>query len=434
MQSTRKNRFLWYLYDFANSIALVGLLYYFGLWAVVERGGSQWMVGLPVSLATLALLIVMPRIARKVDMRGTHKQSMIWWSVCAAASLIVMALVGGKAPMWAVFILYFLFNFFFQAGYVFSSALLHTISDANNEAKISGTGQAWGQAGNLVGVAISFVTVSHFMVVSSDKLNIFFWSAIIFLALLIPVSRFRVNRVGSDRGMVDQTVTLRDSLVYHSPDATNAISLESEVSINRTLIAKLRAQPRIARFLFAYALYNDAVVTLALFISLYLKKVLYFTDGQIRIASVVLLVFTIIGGLSVARLVKSGRELKVISRFLIIWPITILLFALCSGLVPIYILIAVIGLAMSVIFAVSRAYYTIITPKDQQAEYFSVFVIFERVGAIVGPTLWSLVITVSLALGASELFAYRIAIVSVALVTAVGYFILRNLHIEKKSR
>ncbi len=289
-----------------------------------------------------------------------------------------------------------------------------------SEAKISGTGQAWGQAGNLMGVVISFVTASHFLVVSSDKLNIFFWSAIVFLALLIPVSRLRVG--GKSKG-VEETQTLRPSLNH---------AAESEVAIDKSLLRKLREQPRIARFLIAYALYNDAVVTLSLFIALYLKKVLSFTDGQIRIASVILLSFTIIGGLLVSRLVKSGRELKVISSFLIIWPIAIFLFAMFTGIVPVYILIGVIGLAMSVIFAVSRAYYTIITPKDKQAEYFSVFVIFERVGAITGPILWSLVLSVSVALGASDIVAYRIAIVSVALITMVGYFILRSLHIDTK--
>jgi UMF1 family MFS transporter len=423
-----KNRFLWYLYDFANSIALIGLLYYFGIWVVVERGGSQWMVGLPVSLATLALLIIMPKIARKVDANGTHKKNMIIWSVGAALTLLTLSLVGGFVSLGWIFFLYFLFNFFFQAGYIFSSSLLHTISDETNRSKISGTGQAWGQAGNLVGVIISFITVSHFMVGASDKLNVFFWSAIVFLLLLIPASRFRLKGTNDaeDEDMVYQTMTLRDSSLHqHDPNLSTEVAV-----VDKSLIKKLREQPRIARFLFAYALYSDAVVTLSLFIALYLKKVIGFTDGQIRIASVVLLVCTIIGGLLVSRLVSQGRELKVISRFLIAWPIVIFIFAFMSGHIPIYVLIAFIGFAMSVIFAVSRAYYAIITPKDKQAEYFSVFVIFERVGAIAGPILWSTVVSIAVWMGATESTAYRIAIVSVALITAIGYFILRSLHVE----
>ncbi len=408
MISERRNRLLWYLYDFANSVAHIGLLYYFGLWVVVERGGSQWMVGLPVSLATLALLIIMPKVARKVDANGMHKESMIVWSVGAALVLLVMSLIGGMVSLGWIFFLYFSFNFCFQSGYIFFSSLLHTISDEGNRSKISGTGQAWGQAGNLVGVIISFITVSHFMVGTSDKLNVFFWSAIVFLLLLIPVSRFRANR---------------------------NVALSAEVSaVDKSLVKKLRAQPRVARFLIAYALYSDAVVTLSLFVALYMKKVLGFTDGQIRMGSVVLLVCTVIGGLLVSRLVSRGRELRVISRFLIAWPIVIFLFAFMSGLVPVYLIIALIGLAMSVIFAVSRSYYTIITPPDKQAEYFSVFVIFERVGAIAGPILWSIVVSLAIWMGAAESTAYRIAIVSVALITAIGYFILRSLHIEETKK
>ncbi len=407
MISERRNRFYWYLYDFANSIALIGLLYYFGIWVVVERGGSQWMVGAPVSLATLALLFIMPPIARRVDTHGTHKRHMLVWSACASVALLILSLVGGFASHAWIFIVYFLFNVFFQAGYVFSSALLHTISDETNRSKISGRGQAWGQAGNLVGVLISFITIAHLMVVDSDKLNVFFWSAIIFLLLLIPISRFRVEKKNGS-----------------APALTPEIG-----AVDTSLFQKLRKEPRIARFLCAYALYSDAVVTLSLFIALYFKKVVGFTDGQIRAMSVVLLACTIIGGLLVAYLVKHGRELKVISKLLIIWPIVIFILAFLSHPAPIFVLVAVIGLAQSIIFAVSRSYYAIITPKEKQAEYFSVFVIFERVGAIAGPMLWSAVVSVAIWMGATESIAYRVAIVSVALVTAVGYFILKSLHV-----
>ncbi len=417
----KENRFLWYLYDFSNSIALVGLLYYFSLWVVVERGGSQWLVSLPVSFATLALLLIMPRIARRVDARGHHKQYMILFSMCAAGSLLLMSLVGAHIAFGWIFFIYFLFNLFFQAGYIFSSSLLHTVSDEHNRAKVSGTGQAWGQIGNLVGVMLSFITVSHFMVAESDKLNVFFWSSIVFLLLLIPVSRFRVPV----KNEVLQGVPTDSEVLAHLPNLT------AEVMIDKTLIQKLKAQPRVTRFLIAYALYSDAVVTLTLFIALYLKKVVNWSDGHIRIASVLVLVGSIAGGLLISLLVKKGKELKVVSKSLIVWPIVILLFAATSHMIAMYVLIALIGFLMSFIFAVSRAYYTLITPPDQQAEYFSVFVIFERVGAVFGPILWSAVVSLCVVFGMSELGAYRVAIVSVALITSIGYFILKKLHIEE---
>lgn len=133
-----------------------------------------------------------------------------------------------------------------------------------------------------------------------------------------------------------------------------------------------------------------------------------------------------IGGIVVAKYIKAGTEMRTLKILLWVWPIAIILFAGLSHVSIVYVLLVFIGLAMSTIFALSRAYYTYLIPKHEQAEFFSLFVVFERVGAMVGPVFWSLVISVSLWLGTSEVIAYKIAISSVACMTAIGYFFLRK--------
>ncbi len=418
--SSHTNRRLWYLYDFANSIILVGILYYFSLWAVAERGASQWIVSLPVSLATIVLLVFMPYVARKADKKNTHKGHMLLWSTFSGLCVLALSLFGDSMGFYTLFIVYFLFNIFFQSGYIFYSSLLHRISDSNNRSHVSGIGQAWGQAGNLAGVLLSFATLHYVMVATNNKLNVFFWSTIVFLLLLIPISKIRTGTSTKELAETESEIQITEA--------------ELDVQITKQevqgIIAKLKKHPQIARFLIAYALYSDAVLTITLFISLYLKKVVFFSDTQIKYASVILLVSTLVGGLLSSKIVrhKNRWELQTLLVLLCIWPIAICLFAFLSAPVAIYLLITVLGMTMSIIYAVSRSYFSMIIPRGEQAEFFSIFVVFERVGGIFGPILWSLVVsTVMFFMGQSaEGAAYRIAIVTVGLITAVGYFALRK--------
>lgn len=396
-----KNRYLWYTYDFVNSIALVGVLYYFGLWVVQDRGMSQWLVSLPVSLATLILLLLMPRVARKVDVNGTHVRHMLLWSFLACIALVILAIGGSGFGPILIFTLYCIFNFCFQAGYVFYSSLLHVVADSAHETKVSGMGQAWGQAGNLVGVLISFFTITTWMLMDNPKLNVFFWLAIIFSIGLTIVSRIKIKRE-----VIQQYVSTE------------------EVSLDKRLWHKLKQYPHIRKFLFAYALYSDAVVTLTLFVALYLKTVVDFSDLQIRISSLILLSATILGGVLVGRHIPPKQEFKIIKILLLVWPVTIVCFAFLKASIGIYLFLIVMGLVMSSIFALSRAYYAKLIPKHQHAEFFSAFVVFERIGAVFGPILWSGVVSIVLASGASEDIAYKSAIIVVGCLTAIGFILI----------
>jgi UMF1 family MFS transporter len=362
----------------------------------------------------------MPAIARKVDRKGTHVWHMIFWSALAALVLLTLSLTGAYVSATSIFILYFLFNVFFQAGYVFSSALLHVVSTSETRVQVSGIGQTWGQAGNLIGVIVSFFTVSHLLVAPTDKLNVFFWSAIVFMGILILVSRMRIDK-SLLRGSIDLDHANKDDEglgqdVFHAEVA----------SLDKKIWQKLKSKKKITFFLIAYALYSDAVVTLTLFVALYFKKVLLFTDTQIRISSLILLVSTMIGGIVVAKYIKAGSEVRMLKILLLVWPVAIILFAIISHISFIYVLLVCIGLAMSTIFALSRAYYTYLIPKHEQAEFFSLFVVFERVGAMVGPIFWSAIVSLSIWFGTTEIVAYKIAISSVACMTAVGYIFLRK--------
>lgn len=393
----RANRYLWYLYDFANSIALVGVMYYFGPW-IVGLGYSQWLVSLPISLTTIAVLLVMPSVARRVDVARQHKKALVTLSALSGGSLALLALIPTNVlGQYGIFLTYFAFYFCFQSAYIFYTSLLAEVKGSDSAEKVSGVGQAWGQGGNLAGVLLSFATIGLAVVGVTAERSVFLWGAVVFLACLIPIARYM--RLG---------------------DAAVAPVAASEMSVG-TFKKILRNKP-VARFLVAYLLYADAMMTVSFFVTLYFTRALGFDAGQIKISSVILLVGTILGGVLISRLAGRFATTTLLRIALIFWPFMIGMLAVLESVSLVFIATFFAGVLLSIIFSLSRAYYSSLIPHEQRAEYFSAYVVFERAGAIVGPLLWSAVIAVAMPLG--EPIAYRIAMGSVALITAGAFFVL----------
>lgn len=390
------NRYLWYLYDFANSIALVGVMYYFGPW-IVGLGYSQWLVSVPISVATVVVLLVMPAVARRVDVAGSHKKTLVVLSAVSGISLATLALVPTAVlGQYGIFLTYFAFYFCFQSAYIFYTALLSEVRGELSAECASGVGQAWGQGGNLAGVLLSFVTIGLVFAGLVAERSVFFVGALVFLVCLIPIARWMC--VGGKRA-----------------DAVEAVG---EVSVG-TFKKIFRNKP-ILRFLISYLLYADAMMTVSFFVTLYFSRALMFDAGQIKVSSVILLVGTIFGGIVCSKFVGRCSTVPMLRVALVLWPLSIGLLAVTSAVPVVFATTFFAGILLSVIFSLSRAYYSGLIPYEQRAEYFSAYVVFERAGAIVGPLLWSVIVAFAMPLG--EPVAYRIALGSVALITAGAFF------------
>ncbi len=396
----KKDRYLWYLYDFANSIALISVLYYFSLWAVVQNGMSQWIVSVPISLSTLVLLFVMPSIARRVDQKQTHKKVMLSFSVLAALCMLVLSFLKSSVYLpYFVFTIYFLFYFCYNSGYVFFTSFIQTVSDEKNRVATSGFGQMWGQLGNLVGVTLSFATTGFALFGIIGVQQVFLWASIVFLVLLIPMWWFRKNPVAEVRIETD------------------------EPQVRLSTFRKIYQNKKAFWFLMSYIFYADSMMTISFFTTLYLSKAVGLSADAIKIAGISMLIGTIVGALLTAALRKRG-QLVSLKNILFIWPVLILATAFVSGKGAVLALLFFTGIVFSMIFAISRSFYSTIVPVAERAEFFSVYVIFERMGAIVGPIIWSATISIFMFLG--ESVAYRIAMGVTALITIGSIIMLKK--------
>jgi UMF1 family MFS transporter len=412
---------LWALYDFANSLAFVNVSFYFGLWFVSDLHLSTIWVSVPVALATTILFFTLPAFGRMSDRMHKRMPFLGIFSLLSILSLGALGWIGAtmetsgengmpaasQKAVISMVILYFLFQYFYQAALAFYYSFIHDLAQEKTKEKVSGFGMAAGQIGNIIGLILVFP-------VAQGKFPIFGFSgrpaaliaaAICFFLCLLPVLF----------GLKDR-----------SPQ-TQEVPTKLGQSLKEAIqgLKNIRHYPGVLRYLCAYYFFADAILTLQLFASLYLEKVGKLGDGEKTIAFIFGIFFAVIGALAsskIAEKIKSTR--KAILIFIGFWAILIGLFAFAEAKWIFMGVLALNGFAFGGLFALSSAFFSRIIPAEKHGELFSIYVLFERFASVLGPLVWSLTIAIFVSLG--EIMQFRLAMFSLAILVAISFAIMRG--------
>lgn len=406
---TKRDIWLWALYDFANSIAFVGVMFYFSLWFVSEKGGSDVWMSTAVVLSTILLLFTLPILGHASDRLRCRMPFLAALSILCMLSLLGLGLLMGNVTMLTPFTalpviaLYFCFQYFYQSSFAFYDAYLRDLSSAGLSAeKVSGIGMALGQLGNLVGLLM---------------LMPFGLGKVAFFGLHGKPAAFVVGGILFFLFFLPTWLLLKDT--------REVLSYESErTALGKTLrgtlrdIRSLHEERGVLPFLIAYYLFADAVLTLSLFATLYLDLVGGLSDVQKNVVVLASVILGILGGWASPLFVRwCGGRRRAVSTFILVWSCFIGLFALARSW-QMFALVAMLnGFAFSALFALSRAFYAHLVPANKQAAFFSVYVLFERSASILGPLVWS---------GVAALFAshgvdkYRFSVGALALIVLLS--------------
>lgn len=410
----KRDIWLWALYDFANSIAFAGVMFYFGLWFVADMGGSDLWVSVAVSFVTILLLFTLPLLGHVSDRLRRRMPFLAALSFLCMLSLLLLGFYANSITSLTPFALivtialYSCFQYFYQGSFAFYDAYLQDLKRTGMPIeKISGIGMAMGQLGNLFGLALlmSFVLGKVSFIPLSGKPAAFIVAGVFFLLFFLPV-------------------------FFWLKDARIVASYESERSaIGKTVretwkdLRNLRRYPGVAPFMISYCLFADALLTLSIFATLYLDVVGNLSDVQKNAVIFGAVLFGILGACMSSQFVRwCGGMKKTIVIFVVAWAFCLILFGIASN--PfIFMLITILnGFAFSVLFALSRAFYSQLIPKEKQAELFSIYILFERAASIFGPMIWS---------GTAFFFAsygpdkYRFSVFALALLVFLSLIPLR---------
>src|SRR5437868_7119390 len=117
----KKNIFLWTLYDFANSIAVIVFFLYFSQWLVVDHGVSDFWYNMIFTIGSALLLVTAPILGGIADKTGKQQkyfnQITIFTFLSFLAATFVALFLSQKVFLAALFFL--LANYFYQFSFVF---------------------------------------------------------------------------------------------------------------------------------------------------------------------------------------------------------------------------------------------------------------------------------------------------------------------------
>ena len=434
MQS-KKNIFLWVLYDFANSIVSIVFFLYFSQWLVIDKSIPDIRFNLTFTISALALLFTAPlsgslldkSLRRITGLRYTTILTAIFYGLCAIFAL-------SDKVVYAI-IFFTLGLYCYLLSFTFYTPLINDISSEQKRGKISGLGICANYLGQFAGllIALPFAkgTLSFFN--SSARAETLLPSVIVFLVLSLPMLIFfkepqkqqlRISKkqwtTTPLRTWFDWSLFFGCSKCSHPEGCvfkTNTLtSLKSKIkeTIRETKI--LLSFSSVALFLLAYFLFNDAILTASNNFPIFLEQVWHVSDSIKTYILLGILVTSAIGG-AISGLVadKYGHK-KTLMIILAGWIFILPFIGLVTNFKLLIISTILMGFWFGSTWTVSRSMMSCIAPKGKHNLAFSYFGIAERASSLIGPVVWGLIVSNAVWMGPTR---YRLAVLAIT-----GFIIL----------
>ena len=396
--------FVWTLFDFANtsfSVIIVTVVFskYF---SNQVAGGQNWIWGLAVSVSMVIAAFLSPPLGAIADVSRNRKRFLLIFTLLSVSCTLLMFFVQAGDILLG-FSLFVFANIGFEAGLVFYDAFLPSLTDKKNFGRVSGYGFAMGYIG-----ALAVLLIVMFMLPESSSPDYYFYirltfvvAALFFFVFSIPLFLFLKEPQTSEIIKIDLI--------------KNGISKSFETLKN---IFFRKKYPAISRFLFAFFLYNDAIITIIAFASIFASNVLNMTDEQVIIFFVIVQSTAILGSFIFGIISDHIGPKKTISITLVIWIIVAAGAFFVQTVSEFYIVGLLAGLAIGSSQSCSRSLMALLTPKDREAEFFGFYDgLFGKSSAVVGPLIYGIV---------SDISNERIAVLVIGVFFIIGFFVLQK--------
>jgi UMF1 family MFS transporter len=387
--------FSWALYDFANTFFAMNVIsLYFALWVTVDKGGKDILYSLTISSSILLMILVLPTLGIASDRMNKRMPFLIHSTLLC---IIFTAFLGIIENLILGLILFILANFFYQLAIVFYNALLVQISKTSEIGRISG----YGVSLSYLGTICALILVRPFVLRSGHQAA-FFPTALYFFLFSLPCFLF----------------------VREEKQESTKIEFLKIIKGIKGTIKDLKKIDHLFNFLVASFLSLNAINTVLIFMSVYAKKVIKFSDMEINNFFILSSIFAICGSVVSGFISDRIGPKRAMSLVLLFWSITLSIAVLSFKKQVFWITGLLGGLSLGSSWVVSRALAIKIIPKSRLAEFFGIYGVTGKFSSIFGPIIWGLIILLLEPLG---LLRYRLAIISLLCFIILGYLFLRKI-------
>lgn len=397
--------FVWTLFDFANTsfsvlIVAVGYSLYYKQVVVGGTGRGDFFWGLVVSISMIMTALIAPVLGAASDLAHLRKRFLF---VFTFASILCTALLYFVQPgmILAGSLFFIVANVGFEGGIVFYNAFLPLLSKKETYGRVSGYGFAMGYVGSLVSLLIAMpLFAGGFEQENLGNVRLsFLLAAAMFAVFASPLFLFLKGeqRAPTDRVSVVKAGYLR---VYQT-------------------LSHLKSYRQLARFMLAFFIYNDGILTVISFASIFAQESLHFSLQEILLLFAVVQASAIVGSSILGVVTDRIGPKKTITITLVLWIGIVIASVVVSSKEAFYLVGIFAGVSMGGSQSASRTLMALLTPKDREAEFFGFYDgLCGKASAVIGTFLFGLL---SWTTGSQ-----RAAIIAVGVFFVIGLVLLQR--------
>ncbi len=405
---TKKNVFLWALYDFANSLVSIVFFLYFAQWLVIDQGVADIWFNLTFTISAILLLISAPvtgvlldkYLRRLTGLRYTTIATFVFYGACALFA------VNGNALLATICFTLGLYAYIFS--FTFYTPLIKDISKEGKSGLVSGLGVFANYLGSIVGLIIV-------LPLSKGSLNFFGGTAraetllpsvILFFILALPMLIFF-------KEPIRPKPTRINGVFREAWDETKALFYHKSALF----------------FLLAFFLFNDAVLTAANNFPIFVEKV-WGVDDTIKTYIMLGILITsaiggVIGGLAADKFGHKKTLVFILSGWIIILPA----LGFITNFTLFVITTTIMGIWYGSNWTVARSVMSHVSPKGKHNLSFAYYGVAERASSLIGPLVWGGIVTSMASFGPLR---YRVAIIAISVFIIFGLIALLKVRDDRK--
>ena len=396
--------FSWTLFDFAQTaFSVIVITVVFSRYFTHHvAGGQRWLWGAAVSLSMVCAAALSPPLGAVADYSRNRKGFLLLFALtCIGATSLLFFVREGMVV--AGFALFVIANIGFEGGLVFYDAFLPGITAKTSYGRVSGYGFAMGYLGALAVLLIVRLLLPD----SSDPSYLFHVrlsfvvAAAFFLFFSLPLFLFvREPAVSGER-----PPSLIRAGLARSSRTFRALFIDREF-------------PSIARFLIAFFIYNDGILTVIAFAAIFAEQSLNMSDEAIIAFFAIVQTSAVAGSLVFGIVTDRIGPKKTISMTLVLWTGIAVAAYFVDSVAFFYVVAFAAGIAIGSSQSASRSLMALLTPREREAEFFGFYDgLCGKASAVIGPVVYGIV---------ADLTNQRIAALIISVFFITGFTILQG--------
>lgn len=371
----RKQIISWCLFDFANSsysaviTAVVFPVYYVSAIVGNESGQGDLWWGRAISASMVFVALTSTVLGGIADYSGKRKRLLFIYTLISVLSVASFVLLK-KGMALEGFFLIVLANIGMEGGLVFYNSFLPEIAGREFQGRVSGWGFGVGYAGSITSllIALPLVKAGHYNAA---------WLAVSAFFMLFSLPAF----------------------MFLPPDRKTGTRISASASRGPgylwSTFREIWGSSATRKFLLSYLIYEDGVITVIIFSSIFAAHTLGFNPMELILLYIVVQVTALAGAFVMARPIDNWGPKKVVVLSLLLWSFVSVAAFFITVKAHFWILGCVAGLGLGTVQAASRAFFTQFIPPEHESEYFGVYALVGKSSAVLGPLVFGYISSAS---------------------------------------